>query len=99
MRPACHRSARLRAFVSRAGTPTAVQPAGTSDVTSAPAPILAKSPMLRSPITVAPALSSTPWPIVGARRGSSRCREMVTFSRIVTSSPIEASAPMMRPVP
>jgi hypothetical protein len=28
-------------LVSRAGTPTAVQPAGTSCVTTAPAPILA----------------------------------------------------------
>src|SRR5207237_5052460 len=41
-------------LVSRAGTPTAVHPAGTSAVTTAAAPILAKSPTLTSPSTVAP---------------------------------------------
>ena len=42
-------------LVSRAGLPTAVQPPGTSDVTTVPAPIFANSPMLMSPRMVAPA--------------------------------------------
>src|SRR5206468_9584768 len=85
-------------LVNRAGTPTAVQPGGTSCSTTAPAPILAKSPMLISPTTVDPALSKTPLPIFGARSGSECFRPMVTFCRIVTSSPITAKAPMMMPV-
>ena len=58
-------------LIRRAGTPTAVQPLGTSRVTTDPAPILAKSPMLMSPIIVAPVLSKTPLPILGARSGVS----------------------------
>ena len=37
-------------------------------------------------------------PIFGARSGSECFRPMVTFCRIVTSSPITAKAPMMMPV-
>src|ERR1700730_8336663 len=65
-------------WVRRAGTPTAVQPPGTSRVTTDPAPILAKSPMLTSPRIVAPVLSRTPLPILGARSGASTFRPMVT---------------------
>jgi hypothetical protein len=57
-------------LVRRAGTPTAVQPPGTSLVTT----ILAKSPMSTSPRMVAPALSRTPLPILGARFGISAFR-------------------------
>ena len=53
-----------RQLVRRAGSPTAVQPLGTSQVTTAPAPILAKSPMPTSPRMVAPLLSRTPAPIL-----------------------------------
>jgi hypothetical protein len=59
---------------ARAYTPTAVQPLGTSHVTTDPAPILAKSPMLMSPRMVAPVLSRTPLPILGARFGVSTFR-------------------------
>lgn len=41
-------------LVSRAGTPTAVQPGGTSCVTTAPAPTLARSPMTMSPMMLEP---------------------------------------------
>src|SRR5882672_10817336 len=81
-------------LVNRAGTPTAVQPGGTSCSTIAPAPILAKSPMLTPPIMVDPALRYTPLPIFGARSGSECFRPMVTFCKIVTSSPITAKAPI-----
>src|SRR3954453_16052818 len=85
-------------LVSRAGTPTAVHPAGISLSTTEPAPILAKSPTLTSPRMVVPELSRTPRPILGARPGSACLRPMVTFCMIVTSSPMTASEPMMIPV-
>src|SRR3984885_2581163 len=85
-------------LVRRAGTPTAVHPLGTSHVTTDPAPILAKSPILMSPIIVAPVLSRTPLPILGARSGVSTFRPMVTFCITVTSSPMVTKGPTTTPV-
>ena len=51
----------------RAGMPTAVAPAGTGLMTTALAPILALSPTVKPPITLAPALTNTFLPSVGCR--------------------------------
>ena len=44
----------------RAGTPSATAPAGTSCVTTAPAPITAFRPIRTPSVTIAPAPSQTP---------------------------------------
>src|SRR5439155_8807834 len=49
---------------TRAGTPATIEPAGTSFVTTAPAPIMASSPI------VTPAISITPEPMLAPRRTS-----------------------------
>src|SRR5262245_5203320 len=45
---------------TRAGFPTTVAPAGTSRVTTAPAPIIADSPMRTPPSTITPDPSAAP---------------------------------------
>lgn len=51
--------------IMRAGTPTAVQPAGTFEITTAFAPIFASSPISTSPKIQAPAPINTFLPIFG----------------------------------
>ena len=46
-------------FITLAGTPTTIECEGTSFTTTAFAPIITSSPIVTSPITLAPALIST----------------------------------------
>src|SRR5436305_8285496 len=80
-------------LVNRAGLPTAVQPPGTSVVTTAPAPILAKSPILTSPRIAAPEPMNTPRPMRGERVGSSPRRISCQRLSLVAASAIAASLP------
>ena len=55
----------LLRFTTRPGTPTTVDPGGTSLKTTLPAPIFELSPMVKEPSTFAPALIMTLLPMVG----------------------------------
>ena len=55
----------LLRFTTRPGTPTTVDPGGTSLKTTLPAPIFELSPMVKDPRTFAPALIMTLLPMVG----------------------------------
>ena len=84
----------------RAGTPAAVQPAGTGSSTTLPAAILAQAPISMLPSTLAPAPSSTPRRTLGWRSPRSLpVPPSVTPCSIETPSSTTAVSPITTPVP
>jgi hypothetical protein len=74
-----------------AGTPTAMQPSGTSHSTTAFAPIATSSPTVMSPSSLAPAPMSTRFPMRGEPRRLRWRSPTVTPWRTTQSSPKTAS--------
>ncbi len=81
----------------RAGTPTAMEFEGTSQRTTALAPMATLSPMRMEPRSLAPAPMSTRLPMTGEPRCPVARRPMVTPLRMRQSSPRTASPLMTMP--
>lgn len=76
-------------LIGFAGLPTTIVLLGTSLTTTDPAPIIALSPTMISPITIAPAQILTLLPIRGLRDPLA-FRPIVTLCHICTFSPIDS---------
>src|SRR2546423_124569 len=87
-------------YVTRPGTPTTTEFGGTSRTTTEPAPTRLLSPMVKPPMTLAPAPTVTLLPSVGWRFSRFRLvPPSVTPWSSVTFSPISAVSPITTPMP
>src|SRR5207245_3287051 len=87
-------------YVTRPGTPTTTEFGGTSRTTTEPAPMRLLSPMVKPPMTLAPAPTVTLLPSVGWRFSRFRLvPPSVTPWSSVTFSPISVVSPLTTPIP